>query len=135
MKKLALMILLSLGLAGCQGQIEVSQLLGKWKVSGFNADTPNLSPAIIEDGRVEAMSSEYDLSSDGKSFLRSDYYIKGQTGNWIFDKDSKKLTITHSNEEEMGPTTYTVESVSETKMVWIQEIEGIGTLTLTLKKR
>ena len=90
MKNTTLMIVLCLSLIGCNKLVEESQLIGKWKVTEFNADTPGLSSEVIESAREEAISMECELSSGGGSFLKSNYFDKGQKGKWVFDQESKR---------------------------------------------
>lgn len=119
-------------MVGCQGQIEESDLVGKWSVVGFSAETPNLSPAIIEGGKAEALSSVYELKEDGTSVLISDYYINGSRGKWSYEGEKKLIRISHSDDNDSGDEIYMVKSVGDSKMVWMQEIPGVGTLTMTL---
>lgn len=134
MKSTTLIIVICLSLFSCSGQIKESFLIGEWKVIEFSADTPELSHFVIEAGREEALSSVYVFNKDGQLDLKSGYYLNGVKGTWNFNPESKELTISYLDEEETGKETNLIQSLSESKMIWVQNLKGLGTLTFTLTK-
>jgi len=118
----------------CSSKVDTSKIIGKWKVIEFSANTPDLSPAVIDAGRTESLSSHYSFFKNGDSNLKSNYYKNGKERTWIYNSTSNVLTMQNKEKNEDGPESYTIESLNDNKMIWLQDLGELGSLKLTLIK-
>ena len=118
----------------CSSKIDTSKIIGNWKVIEFSADTPDLSPAVIDAGKKEALSSHYSFLKNGDSNLKSNYYKNGNKRTWNYNETSNFLTINNKEKTEIGPENYKIVSLNDNKMVWSQNLGELGSLKMTLIK-
>ena len=124
--------ILSLLIAGCNSSFQESQIVGKWKITDFTAKSSTLSPSVIESAKEVAIQYEYNFMEEGRMSLKMDI-DEIHTAYWKLDKKNKEIVFI-SNTNIQGKETYKLESIAETTMVWLQEIDEIGTTTTTLEK-
>ncbi|WP_436515637.1 hypothetical protein [Ekhidna sp. To15] len=124
-------LILLIALASCGGTIDETKLVGEWRVEEFSANTPDLSPALIEAAKEDAISTTYILNSDGTYTVASNYDPNGIEGAWKFYSTGDLLELT-----EIGVSTqmFSVESLDSVTMVWVQDVADFGNLTFTLKR-
>lgn len=107
-------------------------LIGTWRVDEFIANTPDLSPSIIQGAEVEALSSMYIFKKNQQVYFESDYVSEGQNGTWTFEDSTSIVTMTYPN----GTTeSYMIKDISGDKMVWHQGIEELGTISMVLVRK
>ena len=133
-KLLILACTILISILSCSSKVDTSKIIGKWKVIEFSTNTPELSPAVIDAGRIEALSSHYSFLKNGDSNLKSNYYKNGKERTWNYNATSNVLTIKNKEKTETGPENYKIESLNDNKMVWLQNLGELGSLKLTLIK-
>lgn len=125
------LLLIPIVITACSSKIDESRLVGEWQVSEFHADTPELSPMLIDAVRQDAISTTYILNED-KSFVEiSNTRPSGAEGFWRFREEDNLLELI---DEDAGTQPYFVRSVEANEMIWFQPMEGIGSLTIILKR-
>ena len=120
----------------CARPVNEEKIVGNWKVIDMQleeVEESSINPVLIDEEKVEALSSWYELLDDGQSSLTSAYYQQGVSGNWKFSEEHQEIEIAHA--DEMSPSKYKVLSCSRSTMVWIQDIPNLGKLTLTLSRK
>lgn len=135
MKKHLLLLFMITGIFNsCIGQIKQSELIGKWKVVHFEANTPTLSPEIILDAKKEALSSIYQILENNKSILASSYYNRERKGTWKFNEDTQELIFNHDVNSDMGLETSKIIYLTGNMMKWTQDLGELGSITMVLEK-
>ena len=125
--------MLAFSVYGC-GQINEKEIKGVWQITAFSANTPSLAPGVINLARVEALSSVYTFESDSTFHMTSDYTSQGEGGTWRINAD-KVLIMNYISEGEQSEETYQILSLNDNSMKWKQDIEGLGSISMTLKKK
>lgn len=113
--------------------VNESNVMGKWQVSEFSANTPSISPDLITKARQEALSTSYQFAAEQKVWMESIYYEHGQLGSWQLRPD-QVLFISSSFEGEQVGEAYTIQRLEADQMFLEQKIEGLGEISMTLKR-
>lgn len=129
-----LFYLASLLLLGCANQINENDLYGNWKVTKFEANTPELSPSLIEGAKTEALSTTYLFNKDNSFSMKSDFVSDGSAGTYEFITETHSLQMTSSSQNDNSIEEYTVESLSGNSMKWSHDMGELGNLKLVLTK-
>ena len=122
-------------LFGCGNQIEEKDLIGSWKVSEFKADTPELSPPLIEAASQEALSTTYTFQKDKTYQMKSDYISEGMSGQYDFETLTNRIKMMRSPQEGDSYEEYEVEFINKNSMKLTQNMAELGRLTMTLTKK
>ena len=128
-------IIISSTLVGCNTNYSAITLEGTWEVVAMEADMPELSPSIIKAGEELALSTTYFFRSDNTCLITSSYYPEGYEGVWTFNKDSMTLHVKSTDEIIIDESEYAIEFASKKKIYLSEELEELGSLSMTLTKR
>ncbi|MGB3776777.1 MAG: hypothetical protein WA960_00355 [Tunicatimonas sp.] len=126
--------LASLLLFSCENQIDENELIGNWEVSEFKANTPELSQALIEGAKIEALSTSYLFKKDKTCSMKSNYILNGRIGKYELIAETSIIKITYPPEDGSSIEEYKVESLNGSSMKWTQNMGELGSLTLMLTK-
>jgi hypothetical protein len=128
--------LLSALFVSCSDELPIIEenIAGNWKVTAFEANTPGLSPDIIDAAKQEALSISYILKTDHRAYMSSIYYTEGQSGAWNLNEETRTIQLDSQFEGEDVSENFLVTSVTPTKMEWQQVLVGIGELSFVLEK-
>lgn len=125
------LLILTIVLSSCQSQINQSDLNGEWNVTKLNANTPGLSPILIQGAREEAISTSYWFNQDGSYKETSNSNPIGKEGLWEFHPSNNLLELT---DEGVSGQIFIVKSVDTSKMIWFDDMKELGSLTYELTR-
>ena len=135
MKKLVALLSLAMFLIySCNSQINEGDLVGNWKVIEFRADMPDLSPALIEGAKSEALSSSYSFLEGNTFNMKSDIIYNGEGGKYELISGKKVIKMTYNPGGDKDLEEYEIQSLDSKSMIWSQDMGDLGTLSMTLKK-
>lgn len=120
--------------ASCSSPFGRADLVGRWQVAEFDTDINRLSPALLQAGEDEALSTQYVLEADGTFEATSNFMPNGQKGAWAFNEESKRLTFVYMDTPDDSES-YTVESANGSQSVWLMGMEGLGIMQFTLARQ
>ncbi len=134
LKLLIFTILLSTLYSCGQNAINKDHIIGKWKVTEYNLHLKkdmDISPAIIEEAKKNALSSSYDFKEDNTySFISS---FESYKGTWTLV--DKNIVMNYSSEyEKKGIQKYEVVNLGNDKMTWKTESEFEKSKTVLSKQ-
>lgn len=133
-KKLKILVFITLITLMCscnQGLADKESIIGKWKVTEFNANMKDLSPMIIREAKKIALSSSYEFKKDSTYSFNSSF--ESYEGKWVLE--SKNIIMTFSSEYEKNRVKkYEVINLNNGKMTWKSEFELGKTETVLSKK-
>lgn len=118
----------------CGNHLDENELNGNWAVVEFKANTPEISPSLIEAAKVEALSTRYSFQKDKRFSMKSNYYSKGEHGNYEFIPKTNRIKMIYSSEEDNSTEEYKIEILNRNSMKWKQDLVELGSLTMTFKK-
>ena len=110
--------------------INQEKIIGKWKITEYNADMKDISPMVIEEGRKIALTTSYDFKKDNSYTYSSDF--ETAKGTWKIIKDSIIMNYS-SNYDKNAEESYKIIQLTESRMVWFIEFD-YGTSETILTK-
>ncbi len=131
-KTILLLVLITISIYGF-GQINKEEIVGTWKIIDFSANTPELSPSLINGAKEEALSSVYTFKIDYTFNMTSNYISNGEGGKWEITSE-KVLVMIYDSGREQNKEIYQIEILKDNSMKWKQDLEELGTISMTLKK-
>lgn len=134
--RIALYLLVSFLIISCSDELSITEenIAGNWKVIAFEANTPELSPDIVNAAQEEALSISYILKSDHRVYMSSIYYNEGESGSWKFNKETNTIQLDSQFEGKDVSENFVVKRITAEQMEWQQVLVGIGELSFTLQK-
>lgn len=124
----------SLLLMSCESKMNEADLIGNWKTVEFKANTPQLSPALIEGAEAESLSTSYSFHKDHTCSLRSNYNPNGLVGKYEFIADSSLIKMSYTAEGDTIVEAFEIELLNSNTLKWKQELGELGNLVMTLEK-
>lgn len=134
MKKVLFITLILLILTNCTSRKSENQIVGKWNISEFDSNTPDLSPELINMAKENALSSTYTIKVDKTYSIQSSHSGNKEIGKWTLNKAKNLILFSTEQNGEEFLDEYEIESINEQEMVWSQDLGELGKLKLTLKK-
>ena len=134
MKKNIILILVVVLFYNCNSKIDENQIIGHWKVVEFRLNTPELSPILIEATKKETLSSNYSFQKNKTFKMKSGYNSNGKSGKFKFTSKTRTFEMIYNSGNKNDIEKYQVVSLDANFMKWTQNIEGIGSLSMTLKR-
>jgi hypothetical protein len=134
MKKNILLLLVVVFFYNCSSKINENEIIGNWKVVEFMSNTPELSPILIEATKNEALSSNYSFHKDKTFKMKSDYKPNGESGKFKFTSKKRTFELIFNSGNKNDIEKHQIVSLDANLMKWTQNIEGIGSLSMTLKR-
>jgi hypothetical protein len=120
-------------LFSCGNKLDEKELIGKWKVSEFEAKTPQFSQALIKGARDEVLSTTYSFHTDNSFNIKSQLDSIGKNGKYEFVADSNLLVLTYSDLEN-ATVKFKIVALNDNSLKWTQDLGEIGYLNYFLQK-
>lgn len=118
----------------CSSSFTEKDLIGTWRVTNMTTQLKEISPAIIKEAEKEAKSSVYSLMENKELTMSSNFIKNGAKGEWDFNEKEKILILEFEDNLYKSKEKYNILSVKGNQMVLLQEVQGQGSIQLTLFK-
>lgn len=119
---------------GCSSETDMEKIKGTWEIVEFSPEVSDLSPAIIEGAKTEALSCVYTFREDSTFTIVSNFSPNGDEGRFEFEEEKKLLKLEYQAKDGNTKGTYKIIELTDDTMVWEEAIASFGYVKLTLKK-
>ncbi len=110
-------------------------LVGSWKVSTYDPQLQGIPSNVLESARVKTLTTSYTFNDDNTFILKSIDIPNGNKGNYIYSPDAKILELNYELEGKQTKVIYTVEELHVASSKWVQNMNQMGKIFLTLTKQ
>ncbi len=137
MKKLIILTLIVVSFANCSSEFQPSSLLGSWVIKKMEANTPDISPAILKGAEEEAYSMVYEFLEDGKFKMTSNAYPDGALGTYTLNLESNHLKVSFKGSEDINEIVeeYQISELSDDSMKWTMDLREMGNIVFTINRK
>ncbi len=110
-------------------------LTGTWKVTDYDSQLQGIPDNVLQSAKNKTLTSSYTFNDDGTFILRSASVPNGNTGNYSYSKEANILELNYFVSGKQTKVIYQLEEVNATTTKWIQDMNQIGKIFITLKKQ
>lgn len=132
--RVILISILLLSIYSCsQEKVTLTKLLGKWKVTRYNANFKDINQEIVREAKEIALSGTY-IFQKGSTYLYESKFDKFR-GTWSFDESKNQIKMNFSSKyNKNGKEEYEIIRFNTVQMTW-KSSSGLGTEEITLTKK
>ena len=109
-------------------------MVGTWQVTNYDAQLKGIPDNVLESARKKTMTTSYTFNADNTFTLKS-VDVPGNNGKWAHTPASKVLELNYVANDRPTKVIYTVDEINTRSMKWIQNMNEMGMIFITLEKK
>ena len=109
-------------------------IVGKWKIIEFEANTTAFPQVLIDEAKVEVFSRTYSYRKDHTFTIKSNLIPDGEQGRWEITTEKKTIKMTYPAGSRQSQEIYLLDALSSNTMKWTQDFKERGSISLVLEK-